>query len=60
MILRRFCHKQPQPGGVPLAPQRLTIPIEQPEVRIILTEEPSIEYQIVAGSFLPLANIERV
>ena len=59
-ILRRFCHKQSQPDGVPPAPQRAAVSIEQPEIRIILTEESGIEDQVVAGSFLPLANIERV
>ena len=43
-----------------LAPQRTAISIEQTEIRIVLTKKPGIEYQIVSGSFLPLANIERL
>ncbi|TKS63791.1 MAG: hypothetical protein EWM73_01071 [Nitrospira sp.] len=45
---------------MPLVPQRTAVSIEQPEIRIILAEEPGIEDQVVAGLFLPLANIERV
>ena len=45
---------------MPLAPQREAVPIKQAEIRIIFTEESGIEYQVMSGSFLPLANIERV
>jgi hypothetical protein len=45
---------------VPLTSQRAAVSIEQPEIGVVLTEEPGIEDQVVTGSFLPLVNIERV